>query len=394
MRNIIITGGELFNKGAQAMTFIAVDELKRRFPDHSIYVLSTMDLERPIRERNQYSFEFIGWYPLKFAKCQFNPLLKLECKLKNRREFAEAERIYQNTDLMIDISGYALGSNWGYDYCSQYLDHIEFAKAYGFPVYLMPQSFGPFDFQGAEGAAIRKRIAELLPYANKICAREEEGFLGLQREFKLTNVICAPDLVVNNRGIDLNHIYKKVPSIHLPEIQDDSVAVIPNQRNLATADPQTVINLYGSVISDLLLRHNGVYLLSHSDIDLDICRELKQRFSDNERVILLMQDFSCIEYNQLVQSFEFIVASRFHSIVHAFKNNVPAVAIGWANKYHDLMQQFQQEAYLVDVRQNNAAEQVHAAILKLESCLPLERDRIHSSLEPLQRENIFDILEL
>ena len=29
MRNIIITGGELFNKGAQAMTFVAVDELKK-----------------------------------------------------------------------------------------------------------------------------------------------------------------------------------------------------------------------------------------------------------------------------------------------------------------------------------------------------------------------------
>ena len=30
MKNIIITGGELFNKGAQAMTFITVDEMKKR----------------------------------------------------------------------------------------------------------------------------------------------------------------------------------------------------------------------------------------------------------------------------------------------------------------------------------------------------------------------------
>ena len=40
MRNIIITGGELFNKGAQAMTFVTVNELKKRFPDHQIYLLS------------------------------------------------------------------------------------------------------------------------------------------------------------------------------------------------------------------------------------------------------------------------------------------------------------------------------------------------------------------
>ena len=45
MKNIIITGGELFNKGAQAMTFITVDEMKKRFTDHNIYVLSEMDLQ-------------------------------------------------------------------------------------------------------------------------------------------------------------------------------------------------------------------------------------------------------------------------------------------------------------------------------------------------------------
>ena len=63
MKNIIITGGELFNKGAQAMTFIAVDELKKRFPAHQILVLSELDLQRSKEEREQYAFQFIGWYP-------------------------------------------------------------------------------------------------------------------------------------------------------------------------------------------------------------------------------------------------------------------------------------------------------------------------------------------
>ena len=51
MKNIIITGGELFNKGAQAMTFITVDEIKKRFSDHRILVLSEMDLKRPKKEQ-------------------------------------------------------------------------------------------------------------------------------------------------------------------------------------------------------------------------------------------------------------------------------------------------------------------------------------------------------
>ena len=51
MRNIIVTGGELFNKGAQAMTFIAVSELRRRFPNHEIFLLSEMDFARPQAEK-------------------------------------------------------------------------------------------------------------------------------------------------------------------------------------------------------------------------------------------------------------------------------------------------------------------------------------------------------
>ena len=104
MKNIIITGGELFNKGAQAMTFITVDEMKKRFPDHRILVLSEMDLQRPKKEQEQYAFSFMGWYPIKFAKCQSNPILRALCLLRNQKELMEAEAIYKNTDLMIDIS--------------------------------------------------------------------------------------------------------------------------------------------------------------------------------------------------------------------------------------------------------------------------------------------------
>ena len=46
MGYILITGGNLINKGAQAMTFIAVDEIKRRFPDREVVVISDVDAAR------------------------------------------------------------------------------------------------------------------------------------------------------------------------------------------------------------------------------------------------------------------------------------------------------------------------------------------------------------
>ena len=231
MKNIIITGGELFNKGAQAMTFVTVNELKKRFPDHEIYLLSELDLLRPEEEKEQYAFRFTGWYPIKFARCQHNPALRLACVLKNNRELRECEALYKNCDLMVDISGYGLGSNWGINQLNTYADHLEYAKEFGIPYYLMPQSFGPFDFAGDKKSA-GDRLPGLLKSVKVICAREEEGYRELTERYHLQNVRLMPDLVLNNKSVEIESIYKNPPVFDLPSVDDDSVAVVPNERTL------------------------------------------------------------------------------------------------------------------------------------------------------------------
>lgn len=393
MRNVIITGGELFNKGAQAMTFIAVDEIHKRFPDHQIYLLSEMDLERPLIQRQQYAFDFMGWNPIKFARCQNNLALRIICKLRSTHELASAEAIYKNCDAMIDISGYALGSNWDLQNNTRYLDHLEFAHSFGIPVYLMSQSFGPFDF-GKDHPGVDARCRKLLPTVKKILAREQEGYDVLVNTYGLTNVQLAPDLVLNNKGIDLNSIYHQIPQFHLPKILPGSIGVIPNGRNLSAGDPDSVINLYCSAIQHALDKGRTVYLLHHSSVDSDICAQLKTRFSDNQNVILLNQEFSCLEFNELVKKFDYLVASRFHSIVHAFKNGIPCITLGWAKKYEVLLSQFDQSPYLFDVRQSPDTASLISAMDRMENNRLNESRIILSHLADVQQNNVFDIIEL
>lgn len=390
MRNIIITGGELFNKGAQAMTFITVNEIKKRFPEHKIYLLSEMDLARPAVERGMYAFDFTGWYPVKFAKSQHDPLLRLACKLRNGKELAEAEAIYQNCDAMIDISGYALGSNWSLQNNSRYLNHLEFAHAFGIPVYLMPQSFGPFDF-GEEHPGINARCRKLLPRCRAIFAREQEGYDALVNTYGLTNVQLAPDLVLNNKGIDLENVFREIPQMDLPEIMPGSIAIVPNGRNLSVGNDREVLELYRAAIRRGLAQGKTVYLLHHATSDARICVQLKEDFA-GEQVVLLEQEFSCLEFNELVQRFDYLVASRFHSIVHAYKNGVPCVVLGWAKKYEDLAARFGQQEYLLDVRSCVDGFALGAAM----DCMNKNRDeesrRIRDHISAVQRENVFDIL--
>ncbi len=394
MRNIIITGGELYNKGAQAMTFISVDEMKKRFPDHNIILLSDMDMQRSDDEKKLYAFDFMGWYPLKFAKCQSNSALRFICNLRNRAALSEAENIYKNTDLMIDISGYALGSNWGTEYINSYLDHLEFADAFHIPMYLMPQSFGPFEFSGEEGKRVYQRAEKLLPTVKRIFAREQDGYDALVSNFHLNNVSLAGDIVLNNRGIDKNNIYKVPRSSILPDIAAHSCAVIPNNRNLMTGNSERVMSLYVTAISEMLKDGSSVYILSHSAQDASVCKELKRRFPDNDSVVLLEEEFLCIEFGDLITHFDYVVASRFHAIVHSFKSATPCIVLGWAEKYHELMRLFDQEQYMLDVRDEITDKTISSIVNRMKKLYQSERSTILNKLSGLQTKNVFDLVQI
>ena len=391
MRNIIITGGGMVNKGAQAMTLIAVHELRERFPDHRIFLYSPVDLANIKLDKSQFAFDFTGWYPMKFAYCQHNPLQRAMTLLRSRSELLEAEAIYRNTDFIMDISGYALGSNWNDKICNDFLDILEFAQGFNIPVYLMPQSFGPFDF-GADRKVLNDRIKKLLPTAKVIFAREQDGYDALVNTYRLTNVRLAMDLVLGNKGIDLEKVFKDRPDMNLPEIAENSVAVIPNSMNVNVSSQETVLTMYIDVVEKLLNLDKKVYLLSHSSMDAELCRTLKELFEMQKDVVLLEQDFSCLEFNELVQKFQYLVASRFHSIVHAYKNGVPCIALGWATKYHDLLKLFEQEQYVFDVRTESGTADMLLAIERMNSCYAEESAKIRLGLAAVQKENVFDVL--
>src|SRR5690625_5958156 len=59
-KNIMIFGGEFYNKGAQAMSFITISRLKSHFPDHNILFISELDSKRTPEELENYNFDIIA----------------------------------------------------------------------------------------------------------------------------------------------------------------------------------------------------------------------------------------------------------------------------------------------------------------------------------------------
>lgn len=395
---ILITGGELFNKGAQAMTFITIDELKSRFPGKEIILLSKIDYERKKEDKSKYSFEIlpinIGLVFELLGGC-YKMIWRFKAKSQNKQKYTPfihtLKKILNDTYAIVDISGYALSSQWGVGGTVEYLTKIILAKKYGIKVYLMPQSFGPFSYKGAAKPIINYLLKKYMNYPEVIYAREKEGYNYLHNDYKLTNVKKTYDLVLLNKAVNLSNIYKVTPKISVFNNAKD-IAIVPNVRNFDHGNTEKIMLLYDTIINKLINMGKIVCIARHSYEDIEACKMIKKRFMDNDNVVLIDDDMSCIEFDQLVKKFDFIIGSRFHSIVHAYKNGVPCIAIGWATKYHELLKSFKQEKFIFDVRNNIDIESVEKAVDIMSEQHKKESEIISSILKEIQIYNVFDVM--
>ncbi len=398
--NVMIVGANFENKGAQSMLFITIDEIKKRLPTAEVYYagVESFDMSRYAFKRVFYSesAKKIALYNsnAEKLKCFAKDCVKLLLLKKNNLwKYNDLKNLIGQIDLMIDISGFNLGKKWSADIQQSYLNNIKLAKKYGIPFIIMPQSFGPFDYPEDERYLLDE-IADCLPYAQKIFAREEEGFNMLKSSFNLENVELSTDLVLQNREINLKNIFRDELSIDVPDIPCGSVAVVPNAQCWAHGDRNTVSGIYKSVIERLVEKGKKIYIFRHSNNDKDVCEEIYSDFSDNADVNLIDRDFSCLEYDAFVRKFDFIVCSRYHGTVHAYRNRIPCLILGWAIKYRELACHLGQEKYTFDITDNKTDV---GAILSAADAIAVNYENdariIESKLADIQKNNCFCILD-
>jgi polysaccharide pyruvyl transferase WcaK-like protein len=394
---LVITGGELANKGAQAMTFITVDELSRRFPGREIVLFSNIDAKRSAEEKAAYAFTILPLsqdslfrladWPYRLAWSILTSIRRVE---RSHVPLSVYEEILDNAELLVDISGFGLSSQWGILNSLRYLFAIKMAKCHGIRTILMPQSFGPFDYPTLAKPPMAAFIRSALSWPEAIFTREQEGYELLAGKLRLRNSRLAPDLVLQNRGVDIARVYKRPVEARRHEAGGE-VGIVPNARALENCDPSRLYALYASIAKLALASGKNVVLLRHSREDIDACRNIKLYFAGEPRVRFLEDELSCLEFDALAGRLSCLVGSRYHAIVHAYRGGVPCLALGWATKYRELLSAFGQSSYCFDVRELDEGACLKAFSLLLES-LGQERAVIGKRLEQLQSGNVFDAL--
>ena len=83
-----------------------------------------------------------------------------------------------------------------------------------------------------------------------------------------------------------------------------------------------------------------------------------------------------------------MIIGRFHGIVHAYKNNVPCLLLGWAVKYQDLAQLMYQARYIFDITAPNVdVSDIFSAIDDMNSNLVLNKKILRERLAQVQRRS-------
>ncbi len=362
----LIVGTNFDNKGSQAMTFVAMNEIKQKYPDAVIWICPNYWVKEYENKKYRAIFLEDGY-----------------------TSGAIVSEIIPHVKAIIDVSGYALSSRYNFGKTDRTMTYLRMAYDYNIPFFLMPQSFGPLNYPNYKLAELKV----LLSSCKEIFAREQAGYDLIVDLFELNNVMKSYDMVLQSKPINKDNIYRNHNVIEREEAIDNAVAIIPNKNLCFYIDEKEVVLLYEQIINKLIGCGKYIYVIPHSG-DNALCEKITVNYKEDKHVIYYKKEIDCIGFEELISSFEFIIAARYHSIVHAYKQNIPCIILGWADKYNELAELLQQQEFLIDIRDKtiNVKDNIELSLSKMLENKKEAYTRIQNNIKKIRDTDCFDVV--
>jgi polysaccharide pyruvyl transferase WcaK-like protein len=355
------------------MLLTVVQECKEKYPDKDILLFTNDDKEYEKFKTLNFSVYFLNRY-----KSQISIL-----KWKNKKMID----VLKNTSKCVDISWFALSSHFSNNINISYLLNIIICHKYWIRYYIYPQSIWPFNYSIFYKYFFKKLIKNILSYCDRIYIREQK----LLNEFSAAiwiNAEYSPDIVLLNdwlnRKILFNHNYSKP----IPKIKNNSVGVIFNQKLYDKFNYDFDI-LYKNILDEIVRSWKIIYILPHSEEDKKICYRIADTTS--EKMVIVDNQFSPLELEQIISNFDYMICSRYHWIIHWYKSGVTSLVLWWADKYNELTKLLWQEKYFIDLRWIDAIQNIDYKdlIKNLNMNYQEEKHVINHHLEIIKKEYKF-----
>ena len=220
---------------------------------------------------------------------------------------------------LVDASGFALGDQWGASPARRSARLYAQSAREGKPIVLLPQAFGPF-----EQAPVAEAARDALSHADLVYARDEESMVHL-RGLKLTGPLLriAPD-------------FTNLVRPPIERRRRDTVVIIPNARMTdmtGAVDNSLYFEFLKACVAASRDAGYEVLIMGHEQADRRYGTRLAAAF-DSGVVNYIMTD--PVMTKALIGGCSLVISSRYHGIVNALSQEVPAVGTSWSHKYAQL----------------------------------------------------------
>jgi len=258
------------------------------------------------------------------------------------RALAKRTGLYsdRHIDAVLDASGFFLSDQWSATAIARDAQTFARLARRGTPIVMLPQAFGPFEKPEVAAAA-----RNLLQTTQLIFARDSVSLGHLKKLLgNDSRLRKAPDITI---ALDVGHE---------PE-QSNVIGIVPNVNIPSRSSEPDARQQYVSALAAMcaLVRERGYepVLFAHSSHgDPSIVTEVRS-------VDPTVREFNPrdgVESKKFIGSCAGIIAGRYHAIVSALSQGVPAVAHSWSHKYGELLDDFDVDRGLADP--NSAQESV------------------------------------
>ena len=333
-----VTGTNTRNKGAELM-LVAIRE---HFSDHSDVELAVDQLFGSYSERAKHGLlqkvTLNGWGRSRAAVA----LMPREF----RRAFGLVVR--NDVDALLDAAGFAFGDQHPPSRAVRFARRVEAAKYAGKPVILLPQALGPF-----EKPEIRDAFVRIVDAADLVFARDDRSMQYAQEAVgPQSHLWQAPDFTNLIR-----------PQLNSDGEDTDRACIVPNERMIEKAETEEEAAAYVPLLARCIevVEREGLrpVLLIHEREDKDLADEIRRHVG---REMRLHEEDDPLALKRFLGESRLVVGSRFHALVGALSQGIPAIGTSWSHKYEMLFKEYGCESMLLPVSARK--EQIQERVLR------------------------------
>ena len=317
---IEIRKAEFLNKGAELMLQAVLKRTREEYPDVSFAMEASLTAAPYIQRARLGLLQKVSlWY----CGVQWGRLAAL-VPAKIRRMYGVV--LDKDIDVVFDTAGFNYGDQWGAGYTLELANSSKRWKKNGTKIILLPQAFGPFTSK-----RIRKAINIAADQADLIFARDRIsygyliGAVGIRESIKM-----APDFTNLIEGI-------------LPEYFDkrnNRFCIIPNYRMIdktSAEQSQAYLPFMIKCAQYLADQEAGPFILIHEGLnDLMLAKEISSAAGG----LPIIKEGDPLRIKGILGACEGVLSSRFHGLVSALSQGVPALGTGWSHKYQMLFESY------------------------------------------------------